>query len=452
MANESILSQEEFDAISKKAKNFSDYLRLLADAEAAKKRETAQKAYDEKHGDDYWNQFAQIGMSNQRDAQGNELTGSAAERSVYGDAASPSEDLYGRQVAQAILEQLDAGLDPYSDPRVQNLIQYATSRGWRLPDAGGLIDYDRFVNDYQDQQYIQGLQDGRNGTYQGWNFGFDPDNLPQGVDAATAARMQLAPLLQAQEEQPHGPDNWNDLQNGWHYDSDGNWVEGIPWDARYDAIMARTREQNGIMSLADALARQRERQNALPAVERPVQTAARNGTPGLLSDEYEDINTRTEGIGQIGAQFNEAGQEYLDQNRARLANALGAGQTGTGYQDYLSALSSQGLTPTSGGTASGGTATPTGSSGYSAPRRANTGLDANGQRDAYRSMLDALVRGSNGGKATSAGFGAANKIYEQIGEITDPKPIYQKYGNYSGNTLTRDKDYNYLNKLLGQKG
>lgn len=448
MANESILSQEELDAISKKAKNFSDYLRLLADAEAAKKRENAQKAYDEKHGDDYWNQFAQIGMSNQRDAQGNKLTGSAAERSVYGDAASPSEDLYGRQVAQAILEQLDAGLDPYSDPRVQNLIQYATSRGWRLPDAGGLIDYDRFVNDYQDQQYIQGLQDGRNGTYQGWNFGYNPDNLPQGVDAATAARMQLAPLLQAQEEQPHGPDNWNDLQNGWHYDSDGNWVEGIPWDDRYDAIMARTREQNGIMSLADALARQRERQNALPTVDRPVQTAARNGTPGLLSDEYEDINTRTEGIGQIGAQFNEAGQEYLDQNRARLANALAARQNGMGDPAYPSA---QGATIAP-GAGTGRTTTPAGSGGYSAPRRSNTGLDANGQRDAYRSMLDALVRGSNGGRATSAGFGAANRIFEQIGEITDPKPIYQKYGNYSGNTLTRDKDYNYLNKLLGQKG
>lgn len=374
---------------------------------------------------------------------------------------------FANVLTKLIREMEEAGLDPYADPDIQRMVQTASSDdfGWVLPQNAG-VDWNRFANDYSDQQYINNLKQ----NYEGWNLGFDPDNPPAGVTPETLARMQLAPLLNGQEEPPHGPENWSDLQNGWHYDDEGNWVGGsvytpgtnpfVQYGLR-DSYGAQTQDENG--NWVDApnvrIGRTDPAQRRMPVgrvTPEMLRDAARNGTPNWTSDEYDDINTRVSGDG-TGASWTGEGEDY----RRQLSDAMNGRSGGQWYNDngYYMEMTGAGASPRNPGVGAGygaggtGYGTGAGAGASTSPGGAvyrGTG-GASVQQDAYRAMLDALVRGSNGGMTTSTGLSAANKIYDNLGEITDPRPAYEMYSAAAGNPLKRDKDYDYLNRLIKNK-
>lgn len=165
----------------------------------------------------------------------------------------------------------------------------------------------------------------------------------------------------------------------------------------------------------------------------PASSGSRNGTPGYLSDEFEDIETRVENpYGE--KQLTEAGKAYLEKLRAALSADAKKEGKGEGIAALLSALSAQG--------AAGRT---------TAPARAKAAKKTElSEKDGYRRMLDALVRGSKGGMLTSAGLADANAVHDLQMEkgSSAQKNAYRRYAAYRGNTLARDKAYAYLNRLL----
>lgn len=363
---------------------------------------------------------------------------------------SPSEIAYGEALTDAVREMLDAGIDPYSDPEIRAAVAEATKRGWALPYNSG-VDWDRFTQNVQDENYMKAVQD----AYGGFNLGFDPNNLPTGVDAETAARNSLAGILgeggTAAQEKPV---------------------------YTYGSVELAQRNQTPTeprLRYADLVYGTTPRSSNAPNGGVATGDVARNGTTGWLSDEYPNINTVTEnGYTDIS---------WDNDPRSRLAEAMGVNgygpnigavptdgnlrtvpasqafyspSAGTGYaaqanapdrtemyfRDYMAQKN-----PTSG--SGGGTGSGSKTARTSFPR--TNSVQAQG--DVYNSMIDALVRGSNGGMPTSNGLTLANAVYDnsrRVG-ITDPKPVYSQYAATTGNPLARDKDYNYLNRLLNIK-
>lgn len=433
MAKNYTISPEEYSAlaaaITEKIKGTKKNTAAGFEEEMAKALEAMQREDMQADLRDEWDK-------NTRTRLGDIVQNSTGNRIIDGEI-SPSEIEYGTELYNYVKRMLDAGLDPYSDPEIRSAVAEATNRGWKLPYGAG-VDWDAFTRATQDEAYAQAIRDVYGDSP--FNFGLDEEyiraNGLEGIlDADTLARNSFAPLLREETEEERRRREFE--------------AEQAEWDER--------------VRLADALQNQKRREaeangqryysgfnDTAPGYAQPAAAAeiARNGTTGWLSDEYEDVNTRTENPYSGSVQWTEEGQAYRD----RLAGALGgasAPASGAAYQDYLAGLSAQGgASAGTGGTPSAGGASPSGYGGGYSGRSPSSGLSATEQQDAYRSMLDALVRGSNGGMPTKTGFTAANRINDQIGEITDPKPVYQKYANYGGNTLTRDKDYDYLNRLL----
>lgn len=424
------LTDEELQAIldslkGKKNNNLAGYEAALAEALAKKKA-------------DDWN--ANEGQKYIEDLQN--IMGGSTQMGNGGGLAYT----FGTTLASRMIDQMNNGIDIYSDPYNQAFLQYANENGWSLPDIPG-IDYDQFVRDYQDQRYISELQ---NGPQQGFNFGFDPNNLPAGIDEDTLARMSMASLVKPYEPEPQ-----------YTYGS----VELAPRNQmpterrmRYADTVYGTYPQantpNGGVAAGDV---------------------ARNGTTGWMSDEYPDITTVAEGNGIA----------WDNDPRSRLAEAMGV----NGYGPNIGAVPTDGNLRTV--PASQAFYSPSADTGYAAPNTApdrtemyfrdymaknnpasygnGTGTGGTGskttrtsfprtnsvqaQQDVYGSMMDALVRGSNGGAPTSNGLTLANAVYDnsrRVG-ITDPRPVYSQYAATAGNPLARDKDYNYLNRLLNIK-
>ena len=424
MAKNYTISPEEYSALAaaitekiKGTKNntAAGFEKEMAKALEAMQREAMQADLREQWDNKTRTQLADI------------VQNSTGNRIIDGEI-SPSEIEYGTELYNYVKRMLDAGLDPYSDPEIRSAVAEATNRGWKLPYGAG-VDWDQFTRNTQDEAYAQAIRDLYGDSP--FNFGLDEDyiraNGLEGIlDADTLARNSFAPLLREETEEERRRREFEERQ--------ADWDETM---RLAEAIQAGKDKPRYYPGLAESTA------SAEPAAN----TFPRNGTAGWLSDEYEDINTRTEGAVNSGVQ-------YTDEFRDMLAQTLGnrsasAASTGTDYQDYLAGLSAQGgASAGTGSTPSAGRVSPGGYSGGNSGRSPSSGLSATEQQDAYRSMLDALVRGSNGGMPTKNGFVAANRINDQIAEITDPKPVYQKYATYGGNTLTRDKDYDYLNRLL----
>ena len=427
------LTEEELQAIldslkGKKNNNLAGYEAALADALAKKKA-------------DDWN--ANEGQKYIEDLQN--IMGGSTQMGNGGGLAYT----FGTTLASRMIDQMNAGIDIYSDPYNQAFLQYANENGWSLPDIPG-IDYDRFVRDYQDQRYITELQ---NGPQEGFNFGFDPNNLPAGIDEDTLARMSMASLVKPYEPEPVytsgsvelAPRNQTPAEPRLRYA-----------DLVYGTTPRSSNAPNGGVATGDV---------------------ARNGTRGWLSDEYPNINTVTEnGYTDI---------TWDNDARGRLAEAMGVngygenigaiptenmytipaaqafysqGGADTGYaaqntapdrtEMYFRDYASKRNPASSGnGTGTGGTRSRTTRTSF--PRTNSV----QAQENTYNSMIDALVRGSNGGSPNSNGMTLANAVYDnsrRVG-ITDPKPVYSQYAATTGNPLARDKDYSYLNRLLNIK-
>ena len=410
-----------------------------------------------------------------------------------GGARTASEEAYGNTLAKFVRKMQDAGLDPYSFNRldqdtplsrlvsdVRTAVEAASERGWGLP-LDDDINWEPYVNKYQDELYEQRLNNGSDRAQ--FNFGLSAGTNLDGLDEAALQRNAMLPQIPVREDTPEQEDYITRLseliaQNPGLTGDEYRAMMGE--DSPYQNILTKPAEeppvehQYGVLgsvgpgygdlenlitsnlntpTSTHALSYTPHGARATRGLVTPeeVREAARNSTPGWMSDEFEDINTRAVNENPGDVQWTQAGQDYRDQLAAAMSgntrpantSAEGAASTGTAYQDYLASLSAQG----------GASAGTSGSS--------RTGYRTSGgkrnmtpeiQQDAYRSMLDALVRGSNGGMPTSYGMSAANSIYDGLrGQITDPKPAYEQYGAYRGNTLTRDKDYNYLNRLLNIK-
>lgn len=400
--NNAALTQEELAAVSKKSKDFSDYMRRLAAAEKSKQSAAAQASAMEK-------------SQQYKDTLEDVLLGSS-----YGNAGTMTarEDLYGRNLAAMLLTQLDAGIDIYADPENQKYIQMAAALGYRLPQVDGL-DYNRFVTDYQDELYRQDMRE----KYGGWNFGYDPETqaqeLPKGMDEETLRRMAAAlGVMTPEDAEAYRAEN-----------------PGLPNNGSF--INALNRYTESLREQAQA---------------QPMETGARNGTPGLLSDEYEDIDTRVDNLYE-GGTTTEAGQAYLDRMQAALNGE--ADMTSTPTSRLVNTALGFGNTQGSGsaranpGTDAGTPGAGRGIEGYTQQSAHPVGPNLSGYaNDAKKAMLDALVRGSGGGMATTAGFGAANAVLDSAKMKTPAMQAYKQYANYEGNPLKRDRDYDYLNRLL----
>lgn len=424
---------------------FEKYLQNLMKEEKAQRQQEQQDKLTEKWQDTF-RQLITLLNDNQ--------TG------YMGEDPSPANKEFAQILTKAIREMEEAGMNPFANEQIQQLVQTAAARDWLLPYNSG-VDWDRFATDYQTRNYDQSMQGNPNTPLEGhagFNFAFDPDY----------ARSLLAGAIQ--EEPPHGPDNWNDLQNGWHYDENGNWVGGSVYTPSTnpfvqhglrDSYGAQTQNENG--NWVDApnvrIGRTDPAQRRMPVgrvTPEMLRDAARNGTPNWTSDEYDDINTRVSGDG-TGASWTGEGEDY----RRQLSDAMNGRSGGQWYNDngYYMEMTGAGASPRNPGVGAGygaggtGYGTGAGAGASTSPGGAvyrGTG-GASVQQDAYRAMLDALVRGSNGGMTTSTGLSAANKIYDNLGEITDPRPAYEMYSAAAGNPLKRDKDYDYLNRLIRNK-
>lgn len=412
-----------------------------------------QRAMAEKYRN---SDFDKQALSNLNEILGNNTSGYA------------SEDMFGRTFAERLIEQMRAGIDIYSDPDNIRYMQFANANGWSLPTIPG-IDYNQFVRNYQDELYNQRVSEaGRQSvqTVDGnkvipkdtaqWNFGLDANNLPKGIDEATLQRNAMLPQIPVREDTPEETAYLDKILAAMqeHPEMTGDQIRALVGE---ESPFIKTSEpetpvehQYGVLGNVGTLGTYNpyttgDTQNAYSALSNAITPyGARNNTTGWLSDEYEDINTRTVGNAGSGVQWTQAGQDYRDQLAAAMSGNSAA-STGTAYQDYLAGLSAQ-------GGANAGYSRPSGTSYRAGSAGGKRSLTPDIQRQAYQSMLDALVRGSNGGMPTTNGFGAANRIYDNMrAEITDPKPVYEQYGAYRGNTLTRDKDYDYLNRLLNVK-
>lgn len=364
---------------------------------------------------------------------------------------SPSEIAYGEALTDAVREMLDAGIDPYSDPEIRAAVAEATKRGWALPYNSG-VDWDRFTQNVQDENYMKAVQD----AYGGFNLGFDPNNLPTGVDAETAARNSLAGVLG---------------EGGTSSEQNQQYVYGEVPTMR--AQLAQMQNMEPRMRYADLVYGTTPRRGNTPNGGVAAGDIARNGTTGWMSDEYPDITTVADGNGiawdndprsrlaeamgvngygqNIGAVPTDGNLRTVPASQAFYSPSAGTGyaaqntapdRTEMYFRDYMAKKN-----PASG--AGGGTGSGSKTTRTSFPR--TNSVQAQG--DVYNSMIDALVRGSNGGMPTSNGLTLANAVYDnsrRVG-ITDPKPVYSQYAATAGNPLARDKDYNYLNRLLNIK-